>query len=56
MLAGLLKINSPLQQKFYVTPFSKPKFFNGTFFFSFNLNVKEKQLILDTLILSRVNF
>ena len=38
------------------TLLSKPHFFSRTFFVSFNLNLKEKWLILDILILTCVNF
>ena len=38
----LLKIKSPLQQKFPCNSPHQTSFFNNSFFFSFNLKVKEK--------------
>ena len=46
----------PLFFEIFPIPLSKPNFFNGTFFFLFNLKVKEKILIFDFLILNCVNF
>ena len=52
----LLTITLHLPWKFYCNPPLQTIFFKGTFFFSFNLKLKEKSLILNFLTLTCVNF